>query len=409
MCLFSATHHVSIKLVQEDDVARTLSRWVLDPACVVKTHIAASIRGLSRSVFGGCHTPLCRFEREGSSVLDGGSVHLLLCVCDRFAPKHDGAPPAAAARRVTRWAEEFPKQFSRFRDADGRPPRHTFFYAAHDYESEYIDTLASLCREGFGEVEISLPGEDAAGEWLRPTIVDFKEMLHDWHGLLGRDQETGKVTYGLMRNCPSKANARVARRRIVDQHERDVLHETGCYGDFTPSSSARKSRHLHKQVQHPADAPALSRDRLGHVGESHRRDSALLAIPGPRALDWSRRRLGFLPSIDDGCLNERRPASPSRLRNWLRAGVRATARPDWSFVKLYTDGADEANMEVLLGDAMVRFHEGLAAWAERSSGLIQFHYVTAREMANLAIAAQAGWAGDVSGALDHVVGSPFQK
>jgi hypothetical protein len=88
-----------------------------------------------------------------------------------------------------------------------------------------------------------------------------------------------------------------------------------------------------------------------------------------------------------------------RLDLWLRAGVRVPARPDWLFVKLHTHGAPERNQRVLLGPEMVAFHEGLARRAREDPSFC-YHYVTAREMYNLARAAEAGWAGSVDEARD---------
>src|SRR5262249_57194986 len=94
------------------------------------------------------------------------------------------------------------------------------------------------------------------------------------------------------------------------------------------------------------------------------------------------------------CWQGTRAPSRARLRLWLRAGVRVPARPDWFFVKLYTHGANEANMPVLLGEPMARFHEALARRAAEDPDF-HFHYVTAREVYNLALAAEAGWVGSV--------------
>jgi hypothetical protein len=64
------------------------------------------------------------------------------------------------------------------------------------------------------------------------------------------------------------------------------------------------------------------------------------------------------------------------------------------FVKLYTHGVNEPNQDVLLGEPMVRFHEMLRERADRDP-LFRFHYVTAREMANIALAAEKGPDGPV--------------
>ena len=54
-----------------------------------------------------------------------------------------------------------------------------------------------------------------------------------------------------------------------------------------------------------------------------------------------------------------------------------------------------ADHDVLLGEPMVRFHQALARRAERDADF-HFHYVTTREMYNLARAAEAGWTGTVA-------------
>src|SRR5262245_11834573 len=53
-------------------------------------------------------------------------VHLILCVADHWEPKFQEASAEVARARVRRWVEGYPRQFGRFRDSDGRSPRHTF-------------------------------------------------------------------------------------------------------------------------------------------------------------------------------------------------------------------------------------------------------------------------------------------
>src|SRR5687768_3050101 len=69
----------------------------------------------------------------------GEPVHLLLCVADHFEPRHDATGPDAAHARVGRWAREYPRLFGGFRDADGRPPRHSFFYPIEQYDPYELD------------------------------------------------------------------------------------------------------------------------------------------------------------------------------------------------------------------------------------------------------------------------------
>src|SRR5262245_24295362 len=55
-------------------------------------------------------------------------IHVILCVADHYEPRAAKASDGVARRRVATWVERYPAQFGRFRDSDGRTPRHTFFF-----------------------------------------------------------------------------------------------------------------------------------------------------------------------------------------------------------------------------------------------------------------------------------------
>jgi hypothetical protein len=332
-------------------------------------------------------------------------IDVLLAVCDHFEPKLGRATPNVARERVQRWVTDYPKQFERFRDSDGRPPRHTYFYPVEEYESEYLDALAGLCRAGFGEVEVHLHHDNDTADNLRRTLLDFKTLLHERHRLLGRDRRTGEIAYGFIHGNWALDNSRCDGRWCGVNNELDVLRETGCYADFTlPSAPSDTQTRKINSIYWAVDDPARpkSHDRGVDLGLGPRPERALLMIQGPLLLDWSRRKWGLMPGIENACLQTSQPPSMARFDYWLRASVRVPTRPDWYFVKLHTHGANEANMPALLGDPMVRFHAALSERASRDRNF-RFHYVTAREMANLAMAADSGWTGSVNEARDHCI------
>jgi len=319
----------------------------------------------------------------------GDPIHVLICICDHYEPKLGGVSPIMANQRVQRWVAEYPRQFSRFRDSDGRSPRHTFFFPVEEYEPEYLDSLGELCRAGFGEVEIHLHHDNDNADHLRQTLLEFKTLLHERHGLLGRDKLTGEITYGFIHGNWALDNARRDGRWCGVNNELDVLRETGCYADFTlPSAPSETQTRKINSIYWAVDDPARPKSHNWgvDVGASPRPDRSLLMIQGPLLLDWQRRKWGIAPGIENACIQGSQPPSMARLDLWLRAGVQVASRPDWYFVKLHTHGANEANMPVLLGDPMVRFHEQLAQRASLDRDF-QFHYVTSRELANLALAA----------------------
>jgi hypothetical protein len=131
-----------------------------------------------------------------------------------------------------------------------------------------------------------------------------------------------------------------------------------------------------------------------------------MLIQGPLVLDWKRRRRGIIPRIENGCIQWNQPAIIDRLDAWLKARVQVPTRPDWFFVKLHTHGATEPNQRVLLGEPMVKFHRELARRAAADPNF-HIHYVTAREMYNLARAAEASWMGSVNDARDFELVGQF--
>jgi hypothetical protein len=332
----------------------------------------------------------------------GEPVHLLLCLADHYEPKLGRVPPAQAGARVARWIREYPVHFGGFRDSDGRPPRHTFFYPVEEYEPEYLDALTALCRAGFGEVEVHLHHDHDTADGLREKLEAFKTVLDERHGLLSRRRDTGELGYGFIHGNWALDNSLPGGRWCGVNNELDVLRETGCYADFTlpaaPSQAqTRKINSIYYAVDDP-DRPK-SHNWGPDVGAGPAPANGLMLVQGPLLLDWGRRKWGLTPRVENACLQGSQPPSADRLRLWLKARVQVRGRPDWFFVKLHTHGAKEANLGVLLGEPMVRFHAALAELAGHDPNF-QFHYVTAREMYNLARAAEAGWGGSVAEALD---------
>jgi hypothetical protein len=332
----------------------------------------------------------------------GEPVHVLICFADHYEPKLGCVPAAQAARRVNRWVQEYPKLFVGFRDHDGRPPRHSFFYPEEEYEPEYLDALGGLCRAGFGEVEIHLHHDRDTASGLRDKLIRFRDLLAARHNLLARDRLTGEVKYGFIHGNWALDNSRPDGRACGVNNELDVLRETGCYADFTlPSAPDPAQTRKINSIYYAVDDPCRpkSHDTGTDVGVRPRPDRALMLIQGPLLLNWRARKFGLVPRVENACLQGNQPPTADRLNLWLRARIGVPARPDWFFVKLHTHGANEANMPVLLGEPMRRFHEELARRAE-SDPAFHYHYVTAREMCNLVHAAEAGWTGSVNDARD---------
>jgi hypothetical protein len=350
-------------------------------------------RGLTR-----CVVPYLLQSQRRRTVRVGEEVHALLCIADHFEPQWAGPSAACAQDRVNRWVREYSQLFGEFRDSDGRPPRHTFFFPADQYESRHVEALAGLCRQGFGEVEVHLHHDGDTADHLRRTLEQYKSLLAERHGLLSRRRKSGDIVFGFIHGDWALDNSRADGRHCGVNNELDVLRETGCYADFTlPSAPSSTQTKKINAIYYAKDDPARpkSHDWGTDIGTgSVVPPDCLMLIQGPLLLDVGRRR------IENGCIQASQPADMHRLDLWLKANVHVPYRPDWRFIKLHTHGAPEANQKILLGQSMLDFHRGLQQRAAANRHF-HFHYVTAREMFNLAKAAEAGYAGRVAEALDY--------
>jgi hypothetical protein len=336
-------------------------------------------------------------------------VHLLLCIADHFEPKFNNPSPEVAHARVQHWLEQYPRQFGRFRDSDGRKPRHTFFYPAEEYEPEYLELLVELCAMGHGEVEIHLHHDQDTADGLRQKLLSFRDILASEHGLLGRQRYTGEPTFAFIHGNWALCNSRPDGRHCGVNNEIDILRETGCFADLTfpsapsPTQPPRVNSLYYASTCEPL-APR-SHDTGVEVGQGPMPNDGLLILQGPLILDWTRRKWGLLPRLENGCVQGSQPPVFSRLALWLKARVQVPTRHDWFFVKLYCHGTIGEDQEALLGEVMVQFHQDLAEHACRHPRF-HYHYVTAREMYNLVKAAEAGWTGSVADALNWEVMPP---
>jgi hypothetical protein len=330
-----------------------------------------------------------------------GTRHFIFALCDHFEPFRGNRDPASARKLVRDWIDEYPASVEGFLDQDGLPPRHTFFYPQEEYDPEILDRLADFCRLGYGEVEIHLHHRHDTAEGLREKLESFRDLLRTRHGLLGSDA-AGRIRYGFIHGNWALCNARPDGDWCGVNEELGVLAETGCYADFTfPSAPSPTQPRI-------VNALYRARDRAGRPRSADRGEpvkvgggggGTLLLITGPLGLNWSRRKWGLLPRLENADISGSNPPTADRIRLWARQAIHVAGRPDWVFVKTHTHGCLAANRRVVLGPAMREARAVLQRDFNDGQGW-QLHYVTAREMFNLVKAAEAGVAAPVAVSRD---------
>lgn len=319
--------------------------------------------------------------------------HVFIAVCDHWEPGNDGASPDLAMARVERWVEAYPKLYDDFRDSQGRPPQHTFFYPEEEYHPEHIDRIGGLCRAGFGDVEVHLHHDKDTPAAFQEKLERFRDILFHRHGLLRRDPHTGNITYGFIHGNWSLCNSHPDEVDCGVDQELGILKRTGCYADFTmPSAPDPTQTRTINSIYYARDIAGRRKSHdtgiKARVGRSALPDH-LLMIQGPLTLDWKQRRFGIVPRIENGDIIAGRPMSITRLDQWIAAGVSVLGQPNWQFVKLHTHGCKAANIGAWLGSEMLQFHHDLKNRASEDP-MFRYHYVTAWEMAQLVHEAESG-------------------
>jgi len=324
---------------------------------------------------------------------------LLFALCDHYEPLWGGAPEDVGRARVDAWADRY-AALGEFRDSNGRPPRHGWFFPGEEYRPHFLDQLGRLVRGGYGEVEFHLHHDGDTAATLAPRIEEHLKMFAE-HGHISRDAK-GRFQWAFIHGNWSLANGRPDRKWCGVDDELLLLHQLGCYVDLTfPSAPDPCQPDKVNQIYWPTGDLSKRRSyehgARAKVGEHF--DDRLLMITGPLSLSPK----GFGVRLENGAITGNDPPSAERVSSWIDQRIHVEGRPEWIFVKVHTHGAIEKTAASLLGEGGRNLHSALAHHAREG---IQLHYVTAREMFNVARAAMDGKSGDPSAYFDYVVKPP---
>jgi hypothetical protein len=111
-------------------------------------------------------------------------------------------------------------------------------------------------------------------------------------------------------------------------------------------------------------------------------------------VNFARRKHRLLiPGIENSELSAANPPTMNRLQLWKQAAIVVRGRPDWLFIKLHCHGMDPRDESALLGRPFLHFLRDLVGKPQKQREY-RVHFVTAREMVNIILAACDGHNGN---------------
>jgi hypothetical protein len=307
-------------------------------------------------------------------------ARLWLTIADHYEPYWNHATNDVARDRVAEWRRCWPQIAARHRDSSGRPPRYTFFYPQEQYNPEVIDPLAEMAAQGIADVEVHIHHDGEGQQDFLDRMGRFIEVLSTRHGLL--HQSNRGITFGFIHGNWALDNSRPDGRYCGLNNELVLLRDLGCYADFTmpavpEPSQAGPVNAIYWATDDPNRPRSYENGRPVQRGENTRGD--LLMIPGPLHLNW-RDRPFWKPRIETGELAANDRVRPERFGLWMEAAPRIG---EDAFLKLYTHGAPERNLNCLLGSNgeesdLDKLLYGIIEECQRSG--VELHFATAWEM-----------------------------
>jgi hypothetical protein len=309
------------------------------------------------------------------AVRASGPKRVWVAITDHYEPLNISTSVEAALQRVAKWRDRWPRIADDAPlDASGQCPQYSFFYPQEEYRRELLDGVTEMVRLGVGDVEVHLHHDNEKRESFIQKVTEYCHRLTDDHGLLR--QQDGRTVFGFIHGNWALDNSLPDGKWCGLNGEIALLRELGCYADFTMPSlpSAAQGRVVNRIywcVNH-SDGRPRSFDHGIEAAVGGGRHGDLLMITGPMGIRFGDRTL---PRVETGELAGYDLPTPSRVRRWFDL---APTIGDDLFLKLYTHGAAEINLEPLLGGALGKLFQWIAAEADLRK--IELHWATAWQM-----------------------------
>lgn len=350
-----------------------------------------------------------------------GPKHVLFAFIDHYEPiRNDWLD-------VNAWAQPYMDMASQHTDADGRHPSHGFFQLVgtagfsqvNRDRHGILDSLNQVVYRGFGEIDchlhLGVPDErtrteaEAVAEWnelMYSAKVDFQRR-GAWITAECEPQTAFAFNHGywaldnsLWDYWTVPDDPHYSYNGVNDEITR--LADMGCYADFTMPSWGPMNVTEHNTIFHIQDDPQPTSynnpDNRREVAVGEEPFGDLMLLPGPGELA-SYAYIGLVGS-------ESKPPTLERMDEWVADNVHVAGQEEWVFVRTMTHGAvglyrDDV-WDHYFGETMHQFYRDLETHYNDGENYV-LHYVSPREMYNIAVAAAEGNTGDPNEYRDYAI------
>ncbi|HEY2153307.1 MAG TPA: hypothetical protein VGH34_21045 [Vicinamibacterales bacterium] len=349
-------------------------------AMLLSLYVAATIVRIYARRYDTFLIDYVRQSVAGTPALTASPTHIFFLFVDHFEPDWD-------LPRTVEWATRYRALAARHRDSSGRPPQHTWFYPGEQIEPAILTILQSLTRDGFGEVELHYHHE---GDTAQTLTIGLRAAIAEFQTFGFLKTRSGQTAFAFIHGNESLDNADGEYCGV--NTELRVLHDLGCFADFTFPSLYHRSQPSTVNTVYAARDDDRPKSYNTPYPLSDLRDGAadLAIFQGPVILapTWNPRRL-FI-DVDDGNIHAGMPTDARRVKRWVNARIHVPERPDWLFVKVFAHSVSTADDEQEMFGG--HFEQALTELEQHYDDGRKYvlHYVTAREAYNLAMAAANG-------------------
>ncbi len=343
------------------------------------------------------------FHQEGIDSLS--PVHVIFCFVDHFEPFNGGVNYETAKTRVHKCLKDYERIASKFKDADGKMPKHTWFYPPH-HDQTFLKDLVETCKQGFGEVELHLhhnhmqPFPDTS-KTLKDKILKSIDNYSKLGIFLLPNEEK---TFGFIHGDWSLDNSRGSKICGVN-NELTILKECGCYADFTFPCMNEAQPAMINKIYYVKDGlkntpKSYNRGKPVVVGGKSWGD--LLMIPGIIGFRRNSEHGKSKFFIEASNIDNTDTPVPNRVDFWVKNSIKVKGNSNWLFIKIHTHGAVEDNHDAVYGHIAERMYDYLISKYNDKKNYF-LHFVSAREMYNIIKAAEAGKNGNAGKFRDYLI------